>query len=108
MVNDSSANITYENVRNGASKIQNCAKIMDGIFQDFNSSMNRVGAPDVYLGDANETLSARYNSLKTSFDEYKQLVEQFSQMILGAASSTEATENRLASAAEELKTYKNN
>lgn len=102
-MNDSSANITYEKVRSGAQTMQECARKMDGIFQEFNASMNRVGAPDVYIGDAKETLSARYNSLKTKFDDYINLVNQFANMILGAAAATEKTEAALASAADELK-----
>lgn len=102
-MNETSANITYEQVRNGAYIMKDCSKKMDGIFQEFNASMNRVGAPDVYLGDAKETLSARYNSLKTKFDDYVTLVNQFADMILGAAQRTEETEAALSTAAEELK-----
>ena len=46
-MNDSSANITYDRVRSGAQTMQECSRTMDGIFQEFNNSMNRVGAPDV-------------------------------------------------------------
>ena len=101
-MNDSSANITYERVRSGARTMQECSRKMDGIFQEFNDSMNRVGASDVYVGDAKETLGARFNSLKTKFDDYINLVNQFATMILGAASATEKTEATLASAADEL------
>ena len=101
-MNDSSANITYDRVRSGAQTMQECSRTMDGIFQEFNDSMNRVGAADVYVGDAKETLGARFNSLKTKFDDYISLVNQFATMILGAAASTEKTEAALASAADEL------
>ena len=94
--------ITYAQVQNGARTIQGCSKTMQNIFDSFNSSMQRVGASDVFAGDASETLGARYNKLKSKFDSYIALVEQFSGMLLGAADMTAQTEKKLSSAAENL------
>ena len=64
-----STNITYERVRSGANTISECAKSMQNIFSDFGASMKRVGAEDVFVGDASESLGNRFNSLKTTFDD---------------------------------------
>lgn len=101
-MNENSTTITYDRVRNGAHTIQDCATTMNNIFEDFGASMNRVGAEDVFVGDASESLGARFNSLKTKFDDYVALVNEFANMILGAADATQHTEQKLASEAEEL------
>ena len=101
-MNENSTNITYDRVRSDANTIQECAKTMQNIFESFGGSMKRVGAEDVFVGDASESLGARFNSLKTKFDSYVQLVNEFSSMILGAAASTEQTEKALAANADEL------
>ena len=47
-------------------------------------------------------LVTRYNQLKTKFDNYIKLVEEFSAMLQGAAEATAQTEKKLASEAERL------
>ena len=94
--------ITYALVESGARTIQECSKTMMNIFDSFNASMTKVGADDVFAGDASETLGNRYNQLKTKFDNYIKLVDEFSAMLLGAAEATAQTEKRLASEAERL------
>ena len=97
------SDIEYERTRNGANNILKSAKVMEGIFYEFNQSMQRVKATDVYVGDAKETMGARYDSLKSKFDDYIMLVNQFANMILSAAEATEKTEAGLARTAENLK-----
>ena len=101
-MNDMSTAITYERVRTDAKTIKECASVMSGIFEDFGNSMNRVGAEDVYAGDASETLGQRFNSLKGKFDSYVRLVNEFADTILGASEQTAATERELAAQADNL------
>lgn len=101
-MNETSTSITYEQVRNDATTIQECAKTMENIFESFGQSMKNVGAEDVFVGDASESLGARFNQLKTRFDSYVALVNDFSNMILGAAEATEHTEKELAQQADTL------
>ena len=101
-MNGQSTAITYAQVQSGARTIQDCSKTMQNIFESFNASMKRVGADDVFAGDASETLGNRYNQLKTKFDNYVKLVDEFSAMLLGAAEATAQTEKTLASDAERL------
>ena len=97
-----STNITYEKVRSDANTIKECSSTMNNIFEDFGASMNRVGAGDVYAGDASETLQSRFNSLKAKFDTYVRLVNEFANTILSASEATAATEQALTSEAEDL------
>ena len=99
---DRSTLITYEKVRQDANIIKECSKVMRNIFDDFNSTMNQVGADDVFLGNASETLKSSFNSLKGRFDSYTATIEKFSNMIASAAQSTEQTEKNIAAAAEDL------
>ena len=97
-----STSITYEKVRSDANTIKECASTMKNIFEEFDSSMTKVGADDVYAGDASETLRQRFTSLKGRFDSFVGLVNDFANMILGASEATAATEQALASEAENL------
>jgi uncharacterized protein YukE len=94
--------ITYAQVESGARTIQECSKTMMNIFDSFNTSMTKVGADDVFAGDASETLGARYKTLKGKFDNYVKLVDEFAAMLLGASAQTQQTEQKLASEAEHL------
>ena len=98
----SSTNITYERVRSDANTIKECSGTMRNIFDDFGSSMNRVGAENVFYGDASQSLGSRFNSLKGKFDSYVNLVNQFADTILSASEQTSATEQSLASQADSL------
>ena len=101
-MNEQSTNIAYAQVESGARTIQECSKTMLNIFDSFNASMNKVGADDVFAGDASETLGSRYSKLKTKFDNYVKLVDEFAAMLLGASEQTKQTEQKLASQAEQL------
>lgn len=101
-MNGESTTITYEKVRTDANTIKECASTMNNIFSDFGTSMNRVGADDVFAGDASETLGQRFASLKEKFDTYVRLVNDFANMILGASEATAATEQSLATDANNL------
>lgn len=99
---DRSTVITYEKVKQDASTIKECASVMRNIFDDFNATMNQVGADDVFLGNASEALKSSFNALRNRFDSYTSTIERFSNMISQAASSTEQTERSIASAADNL------
>ena len=101
-MNETSTNITYEKVRSDANTIKECSSTMSNIFEDFGASMNRVGAGDVFAGDASESLASRFNSLKGKFDTYVRLVNDFANTILSASEQTAATEQALAGEADNL------
>lgn len=99
---NNSTNITYERVRDNANTIRDCSSKMHGIFDDFNQTMNQIGADDVFQGQASEALKGRFNSLKGKFESYTQKVNEFADMIYSAAASTEHTEKNIAGQADNL------
>ena len=101
-MSDMGTAITYERVRLDAKTIKECASVMRGIFDDFGNSMNRIGAQDVYEGDAGETLGQKFNTLKGKFDSYIKLVNEFADTITGASEQTAATERELSAEADNL------
>ena len=94
--------ITYEKVKQDAQNIRENANIMKRIFEDFTKTMNEVGGQDVFEGQASESLSSSFATLKGKFDAYTQAVERFSNMISSAATSTEQTEKSIAQDASNL------
>jgi len=102
MADTNSTAITYERVRSDAHTIKDCSTTMQNIFGDFENSMKKVGSSDVFVGDASESLGARFGKLKTRFNDYVRLVNDFSNMILSAASATEKTEQELSNDASGL------
>ncbi len=97
-----STTITYEKVRSDANTIRDCSVEMKNIFDAFEQSMKTVGTPETFEGSANESLQGKYNRLKTKFDEYVGLVEEFSTMITTASEMTEQTEKNIANDADTL------
>lgn len=94
--------ITYDQVVQAADTIKNCSSTMKGIFDDFISTMNMVLQDDVFAGNASDSLSTKFTTLKNRFDSYTRTVERFSELISSAATSTEATEKGIQAAAEDL------
>lgn len=94
--------ITYDKVIADAKQLKELSTDMSNIFDDFGSSMNKVGAEDVYAGSASETLGERFNKLKGKFDSYVRLVNEFASMLESASEQTAATERELNKEAEEL------
>ncbi len=99
---DNSTIITYEEVRTDAEEIKNCATTMNSIFDDFITIMNSVYVDDVFAGNASESLETKFLSLKGKLSAYTKTVEKFSDTILSAADSTEATEQSLAANIDNL------
>ena len=102
MAGETTTSITFERVRSDANTIKDCASIMSNIFDEFESSMNRVGAEDVFYGDASTSLGNRFKSLKGKFDTYIKLVNDFANTILAASESTAATDQAIAGHADDL------
>ena len=94
--------ITYDRVKQDAQSIRENANTMKRIFEDFNKTMNEVGGQDVFEGQASESLSSSFTTLKSKFDAYTQAVERFSNMISSAAIATEQTEKSIAQDASNL------
>jgi len=101
-MNNQSTIISYANVKQAADKILSCSNTMNNIFEAFGNEIQAVGAEDVFTGDASESLGERFRGLKTKFEGYVSKIKEFSDAINAASSSTEQTEKKLASQAENL------
>ena len=100
-ISKDATSIGYSGVSAKVDIINNCALAIGDIFDEFGLSIARVGADDVFVGDASDTLRTRFNSLKTTFDDYVKLIETFSTSITGASSDTKETDKRTEREAEE-------
>ena len=103
-MNENSTTITYEKVRSNAATMKNCSEEMGNVFNAFEESVNRVGTPEAFEGEGNEAFQNKFRSLKSHFDEYTRLVNEFSNMMMTASEEEEKTEKAIASKAETLNT----
>lgn len=92
----SSTKISYEQVRKDAETVKDCANTMSSLFDDFTRAMTAIGADDVFAGNASESLSSQFATLKGRLGTYVSKVEEFSAMISNAADTTEAAEQKIA------------
>ena len=97
-----STRIKYEKVEEAVDNIKKDSKSMDDIFGDFRKSMDNIYQDDVFEGNASESLHDKFDELKTKFDSYVDLVNEFSETINKAKTSTEDTEKRIQQKAEDL------
>ena len=93
---DNKTTITYENVDATAENIRNYSKTMQGIFDDFNATMNYIFSSGMFEGQASQQFRSEYDQLKSKFDSYTSLVEQFANNISSANRDVKATEQSIA------------
>jgi len=94
--------ISYAGVKEAADTILSCSNTMKNIFDDFEKEMNLVRADDVFVGDASTSLGQRFDGLKSKFGGYVDKIKEFSDAINAASTSTQQTESKLASQADNL------
>lgn len=100
--NGVSTNITFSNVRDKAATIKNCSATMDNMFTEFGNLVRDLIGKGAFVGSAADTFEDKFNTLKGRFDSYIRTVDEFSNIISSAASSTEDTQKALESAAQDL------
>ena len=97
-----STSIQYESVKAAVDEILGRSTSMAGLFDAFRASMGRIYQEDVFEGEASESFNAKFNNLKKRFDAYVELVKEFADVIEGAREQTQATEQNIQRAAEDL------
>lgn len=102
MSNNVSTNITFSSVRDKAATVKTCSATMDNMFTEFGSLVRELIGKGAFVGSAADTCEDKFNTLKGRFDSYIRTVDEFSNMISGAANSTEETQKALESAAQDL------
>ncbi len=94
--------IQYEEVQTAIQKIMDKSIIMDDLFSDFQSAMNRIYKEETFEGTASDSFNAKFQALRTSFADYVSSVKEFADYYQVAKDETEATENTLRQEAEDL------
>ena len=95
--------IKYSEVKSAVNVLKNdTLSVMRNIFTDFGNSIKTVGAEDVFVGDASESLKTRFNSLSTKFQLFEDLVIRFANEFEMASEATSQTEQRLSQDADTL------
>ncbi|MEG2813595.1 MAG: WXG100 family type VII secretion target [Oscillospiraceae bacterium] len=76
-----------------ATKLSNINDELDGRLSDINKSMNDLDA--TWKSDAGSDIRANMNKLKPVFQQYKQVIESYSQFLKETAQKYETTEGKL-------------
>ena len=94
--------ITYERVEADAASIKGYSSNMKNIFDDFNATMNNIFSSGMFEGQASQQFRSEYDQLKSKFDAYTSLVEQFANSISSANQDVKTTEQSILRDAESL------
>ena len=95
-MDNNNTSIKYSEVKSGVNVLKNdTLPKMRNIFSDFGNSIKRVGAEDIFAGDASESLKTRFNNLSNRFKLFEDLVIKFANEFEVAAEATQQTEQKL-------------
>lgn len=94
--------INYEQVRNGARELNECANKMQDIFDSVTGSMRTMTNEENFKGEASSALQAEFEPFRNQFTNYVSAVRRFAALFGAATESLEANEARLKQQAQEL------
>jgi uncharacterized protein YukE len=87
--------IEHSRVKAEANNIRDIKAKMQNVLDDFEASMKRVGADDVFVGGASETLSQQFTKLKAKFENFTKATEDFAANYDKASDDTAKTDDKL-------------
>ena len=93
--------IDHNQVREQTKVIRDVKAKMQNVLDDFEASMRRVGADDVFAGDASETLGEQFARLKAKFEKFTTATEDFATNYDTASDKTQATDQAIKGKAEQ-------
>ena len=91
-MSDNTTTVEYNVVRDGVSKIETLSNRMDGIFTEFDGSMNKVLSPENFAGIAADALAYQFAHI---VKEIIGLVNQFADEYRRAAGIMKEHESKL-------------
>ena len=94
-MSDNTTTVEYNVVRDGVSKIETLSNRMDGIFTEFDGSMNKVLSPENFAGIAADAVGTDYATLKSQYKEIIGLVNRFADEYRRAAGIMKEHESKL-------------
>lgn len=100
-MNDS-VQIKYAKVKTAADLIKDDRNKIQAILDDFTLEMNKATNEAAFQGNAANEVKEKFYTLKKKFDEYVALLDDFSGMISFAEQQTQATEQQITRAAQDI------
>ncbi len=95
--------ISYGETSTVISNLRAAANEINSCFDEYQLSVHRVGAEDVFYGAASESFQDSYTKYKPKLDEFVRLVNEFADTISGASTETSAAEAEINKEAQSLK-----
>ncbi len=94
--------INYEQVRNGARELNDCANKMQDIFDSVSGSMRTMTSDQNFKGAASSALQAEFEPFRNQFTNYVNAVRRFAALFGAATEALEASEASLKQQVEQL------
>jgi len=96
-----SKNLTVapEVLRDSSSELKNKVSSVKTNLDDVTIEVNKV--PDYYAGVASEQFINKYNQMKSKFDSFYQVIEEYANFLVKTADSYEQTDEALRKQAED-------
>lgn len=90
--------ISLDEVSSTASTIRTLNTSMTSTLESIKKEMNNLASN--WQSDAGETIRARFNTMSTSFEEYRKIVDSYATFLDDTVSTYETTENTINSNAD--------
>lgn len=97
-----SKNLTVapEVLRDSANELKNKVSSVKGNLDDVTIEVNKV--PNSYVGTASEQFIDKYNQMKSKFDSFYQVIEEYANFLIKTADTYQETDETLKKQAEDF------
>jgi len=85
--------ISLDEVTQTASSIRTLNTSMTTTLENIKKEINNLSA--TWQSDAGETIRSRFNTMSTSFEEYRKVVDSYAQFLDDTVATYEGTENSI-------------
>ena len=92
--------VAPEVLKNSATEMKSKVETIKSVLNQVTTEINKV--PDNYQGSAAESFSAKYNAMKTKFDNFCQEIEEYINFLNKTAETYEEQDRAIAQKAEDI------